>query len=139
MAEDVNSYQVGGDHYAQGGEAQHWDWVERNGIGYLEGCATKYVTRWRNKHGIRDLQKATHYIKKLIALHREGVRFNRLTNHKIDMMRFEAANKLQPWEAHVCGVLMFWREEWELTKALETIEEAIAANKDYQPPTRDGW
>lgn len=70
---DVNSYQEGGDHYSRGGKIQHWDYVEQNGLGYLEGCATKYVTRWRTKHPTeelqrQDLQKARHYVEKLIDL-----------------------------------------------------------------------
>lgn len=61
----VNSFQVGGDHYAKGGENQHWDWVYRalNGDYHL-GCATKYVVRWREKNGLQDLRKASHYLAK---------------------------------------------------------------------------
>src|SRR3990167_7851414 len=43
----------------------HWDWVLRVRMGYLEACATKYVTRWREKDGIVGLRKALHYVNKV--------------------------------------------------------------------------
>jgi hypothetical protein len=58
----ANDIQIGGDHYK--GSYQHWDFVDDTGIGYLLGCATKYISRWRNKNGIQDLEKAAHYITK---------------------------------------------------------------------------
>jgi hypothetical protein len=63
-----NQRQVGGDHYASG--YQHWDWVSHLGLGYLEGCATKYVARCRKKGGGQDLDKAVHYLDKLIEQNR---------------------------------------------------------------------
>src|SRR6185369_13146900 len=72
MSSNANSRQVGGDHYKT--EIEHWDFVESNGIGYLEGCATKYVTRARKKNGRQDLEKAVHYVDKIIDLEQEGVK-----------------------------------------------------------------
>lgn len=60
----ANEYQVGGDHYG-GGDFQHWDLVVMTGMGYLEGTATKYLSRWRRKGGKADLEKALHYVRKL--------------------------------------------------------------------------
>ena len=61
-----NSRQVGGAHYKN--ELQHWDFVEEWGLGYLECVATKYICRWRDKDGLKDLEKAAHYVDKLIEL-----------------------------------------------------------------------
>lgn len=58
--------QVGGDHYQV--EYQHWDWVTDIRMGYLPGNATKYVSRWRKKNGIADLEKAMTYIEKMIVI-----------------------------------------------------------------------
>jgi len=60
----ANEKQVGGNHYQN--QYQHWDWVGDNKLSYLEGCATKYIVRWRDKGGVQDLEKAVHYIEKLI-------------------------------------------------------------------------
>jgi hypothetical protein len=73
---DPNSTQVGGDHY-RGSDYQHWDHIEAFGHGYLEGCATKYIMRWRQKGGVQDLQKACHYIDKMISLYERSGRVSR--------------------------------------------------------------
>lgn len=59
----ANDIQVGGDHY-RGKTYQHWDWVCDIGLHYLLAAATKYVSRWRDKAGVQDLQKAVHFLKK---------------------------------------------------------------------------
>ena len=38
------------------------------GRGYFIGCATKYLERYHLKNGIQDLEKAKHFIEKLIEL-----------------------------------------------------------------------
>jgi hypothetical protein len=64
----ANDKQVGGTHYHKGGE-QHWDRIWRlYGRGYFVGCITKYVERYDRKNGIQDLEKAKHFIEKLIEL-----------------------------------------------------------------------
>lgn len=62
----ANDRQEFGDHYQT--PIQHWDFVLANNIGYLEGCATKYLVRWRKKNGLQDLIKARHYVDKLIEV-----------------------------------------------------------------------
>jgi hypothetical protein len=38
------------------------------GRGYFVGCATKYVERYHLKNGKQDLEKAMHFLQKLIEL-----------------------------------------------------------------------
>lgn len=62
--------QIGGDHYT-GKSVQPWDamasWMPDDAfIGFMEGNAIKYLARWRDKGGLTDLQKAQHYLEKLI-------------------------------------------------------------------------
>ena len=58
---DVNQKQVGGTHYNQV-SVQHWDLVIFNKLPYLEAQITKYVTRWKKKHGAHDVEKSIHYL-----------------------------------------------------------------------------
>lgn len=71
-APGANTYQVGGEHYRQHGannQEQHWDRIWRLfGPGYFIGNITKYVERYQDKDGLKDLRKAEHYIRKLIEL-----------------------------------------------------------------------
>lgn len=62
----ANNKQVGGNHYATA--IQPWDYVIANNLGYLEGTAIKYLSRFRQKGGIQDLKKAIHFIEKLIEV-----------------------------------------------------------------------
>jgi hypothetical protein len=64
--------QVGGSHYKMDGE-QHWDRQWRlHGRGYFVGCITKYVERYHLKNGIQDLEKAQHFLDKLIELEKKA-------------------------------------------------------------------
>lgn len=70
----ANDRQEGGDHY-RNKAIQPWDYIASNNIGYLEGCAIKYLSRWQEKGGVADLRKARHYVDKLIELAtEEGVK-----------------------------------------------------------------
>ena len=60
----ANNFQVGGDHYSKN-EIQPWDYIVANELGYLEGNIVKYITRWRDKGGIQDIDKVIHYAQKL--------------------------------------------------------------------------
>ena len=53
--------QIGGDHYATLA-IQPGDYVVKNGIGWYEGNAIKYLTRHKAKGQKQDLEKAIHYI-----------------------------------------------------------------------------
>lgn len=60
----ANKRQVGGDHY-QKQKIQHWDYVLANDIPYMEAQIIRYVSRWRDKNGFEDLEKAGHFLEKL--------------------------------------------------------------------------
>ena len=66
----ANEIQIGGDHYKTQA-IQPWDFIALNNLGYLEGCVVKYVSRHAKKGGIEDLNKAKHYLDKLIELNAE--------------------------------------------------------------------
>jgi len=66
----ANDEQVGGTHY-KSKSIQPWDYIAANNIGYFEGNIIKYVSRWQSKGGVDDLNKAAHYLEKLIELQKE--------------------------------------------------------------------
>lgn len=65
MTPTANQHQVGGEHYRHKA-VQPWDYIHANGIGYLAGNVIKYVSRYQQKNGLQDLEKAAHYLQKLI-------------------------------------------------------------------------
>lgn len=59
--------QIGGSHYKDMA-IQPVEYITANNIGFIEGCVIKYVSRWRTKGGIKDLEKARHFLDLLIEL-----------------------------------------------------------------------
>ncbi len=59
--------QVGGTHYKEM-PIQPGEFIRKNGIGWYEGNAIKYICRYKQKNGKEDLLKAAHYIR--LALER---------------------------------------------------------------------
>lgn len=63
----ANDVQVAGNHYKQF-QFETWDVIHDWGLGYFDGNAVKYLSRWKHKGGVEDLRKAAHYIQKLIEI-----------------------------------------------------------------------
>ena len=61
----ANERQVGGSHYKDQ-RIEPWDYITENKIPYLEGNVIKYVSRHAFKGGLQDLEKAQHYLEKII-------------------------------------------------------------------------
>jgi Protein of unknwon function (DUF3310) len=57
--------QIGGSHYTDM-VIQPIEYILANRIPFPEGNVIKYVSRWRAKGGVKDLEKAVHHLKLLI-------------------------------------------------------------------------
>jgi hypothetical protein len=57
--------QVGGSHYTDM-TIQPIEYILANNIPFPEGNVIKYVSRWRAKGGVKDLEKAKHHLELLI-------------------------------------------------------------------------
>lgn len=68
---DPLDMQVGGCHYSVKA-IQPIEYIMSNGMDFCEGSIIKYVTRWKDKNGIEDLEKAKHYIDFLIKQETKG-------------------------------------------------------------------
>jgi len=88
--------QVGGDHYKKM-KIQPIEYIHANSIPFPEGCVIKYVSRWREKGGVKDLEKAKHFIELLIELETK----EKLTNMSQSKNEFAgngvAGNRLGVW------------------------------------------
>jgi hypothetical protein len=66
----ANEIQVGGDHYTSK-KIQPWEamesWMSPEQFeGFLRGNVLKYIARYKDKDGLKDVHKARHYLEKLI-------------------------------------------------------------------------
>jgi hypothetical protein len=59
--------QVDGNHYKEKA-IQPIEYIHANKLNFCEGSIVKYITRWRDKGGIKDLEKIKHYVDLLIAM-----------------------------------------------------------------------
>ena len=64
---DPLAEQHGGNHY-KGRGIQPVQYAFANGLDFFQGSVVKYITRFRDKGGKQDLEKAKHFIEMLIAL-----------------------------------------------------------------------
>jgi hypothetical protein len=135
----ADQIQPGGDHYKVGGALQHWNMAAANHLGYFEAATTKYVTRWRTKGVPRlDLQKAKHYLEKLLELAAVGAAcpvqthkdfasvtaFARRVLPRVDMDAYADANKLGAYERAFCKSVVEWADSGNmayLTAALDFV------------------
>ena len=72
FGEMARNYQLGGSHYTNK-KIQPWDameeWMtEEQFNGFILGNVIKYMARFQDKGGKLDLQKAKHYLDKLIEI-----------------------------------------------------------------------
>lgn len=100
QSESANAYQHGGSHYKDTGY-DHWDFVLDTEQHYLQGNATKYITRARRHEAgaVLQLDKCLHYIHKAEEAAQQG-RFSNVA--RIDgeeLLSFAVANALTAKEA----------------------------------------
>lgn len=141
----ANEYQPGGKHYKA--DYQHWDLVIDTGMGYLDGCATKYIARF-DKKGIplQDLEKARHYLIKMI----ENVTVCALTRSHADrrwvdscFLRFCRSNSIDRYTEQYVALrtIVFWETPNDLERAIDLVvkltkqveENRIARGSDIPP------
>lgn len=63
----ANDYQIDGSHY-KNLKYETWDVITAWELGYLDGSAVKYISRWKNKGGVNDIKKAIHFLQKLVEV-----------------------------------------------------------------------
>ena len=73
--------QIGGDHYKKM-KIQPIEYIMGNEMPFAEGSVIKYVSRWRSKGGIADLEKARHFIDMIIEQEKASEREPGLFNNE---------------------------------------------------------
>lgn len=119
----ANTKQVGGTHYMKGGEYQHWDYITNYyGPGYLIGCATKYLLRWRNKNGIEDLKKAAHYCEKLVEVTQH---YQPEPHDAVGLKHFLIVNDVGKEDAKIIEKIVSWQKPDDFNIAIYMIRMMI--------------
>lgn len=129
MPNSANEIQVGGTHY-KATTYQHWDFAADCRLGYFEGQVTKYISRHHKKNGLQDVEKAGHFIDKMLELYRTtALRPMNSAATFEKMTRFCAANALPLRETQVVKWVAGWVHEDQLNAARSAVNLLI---EDYR-------
>lgn len=136
--QNANTRQVGGQHYKS--NYQHWDFVEDFGIGYLESMAIKYLSRWKKKDGFKDLEKAFHFVEKLLDRIDNNSRASR-TKASEEIIapaveRFIRENNINKAEGEIIDLLATWRSRHKVDLAWSKLKDFLAANEEVKAPAK---
>lgn len=124
MTTSANELQVAGTHYKEL-DYQPWDFIDENNIRYLEGNVIKYIVRHKKKNGVQDLEKAKHYVQKIMELEESEDRCN-MSDVSVRLLQtFIRSNNLTPTEADPIALIARWRLRKDLERALESIDDLI--------------
>lgn len=126
----ANEKQVAGNHYRS--KIQHWDLVHATGMDYFEGQITKYVSRWRKKNGIQDLEKALHFLQKYLEVVGGGIG-HRWYHHdrelvKLVLIGYSELNGLTEEEAEIIRLVVLRYSRYDLLEAEDKLKKLIAAS-----------
>lgn len=92
--------QVGGDHY-KGRAIQPVEYIHANKLDFFQGNVVKYITRWRDKKGIEDLEKCKHYLEIYIELETQKLAEGSQAEEAmlVNAQPKGSVHELKPWEA----------------------------------------
>lgn len=72
MTDNPHDIQIGGNHYKDFA-IQPADYIRKNGLGWYEANAVKYVSRHRFKNKRQDIEKAIHMLQFILKEYDDGV------------------------------------------------------------------
>ena len=134
----ANNKQISGTHY-KNNTIQPWDFVAANNLGYFEGSAIKYITRWRNKGGVADIQKAIHFLEKLIELESPTVDSMVLSQGKSAYPELErTAKRLHPAPSMASAIGDTYRPPSDFWQELNKVTEQWVMGKQERDTFHGG-
>lgn len=119
--------QVAGDHYRNMG-LQPMEFSVKNGWDAAAHTALKYLSRYRDKNGLQDLEKARHCLKLRAHLLPFDNFVRRWTKKPISMTRYIEENKFEGMQALVLYKLELYvlnNHEVAFQHVLQTLDDLI--------------
>ena len=94
-------------------------------LDFLQGNVVKYVSRYKLKDGVRDLEKAKHYCQMAMEMEKSSPRLSMTILQAVFISEgFVTSNGLSKWVADV--IVYVYRREWN-----EAIKAINALSKEY--------
>lgn len=127
-----NDIQIGGDHY-KGADFQPWDWAKNsNGaLGYYECTSIKYITRFRKKGGVEDLNKVLHYLDKMLFESKHGEIAPNYDQRRSlrTVMKYNRLNDCDGLQSNAITMIVMWQCPEDLEEAKKLVEQLIRVEK----------
>ncbi len=115
--------QVGGDHYRKL-VIQPVELIRDINANYFQGNVIKYITRYKDKNGVKDLEKAKYYLELIKELHPYN-NSNKIASYEIDSVNeYIYANNIDTDAAKIIRIVSLCGDD-KITKAIELIDNLI--------------
>ena len=115
--------QVGGDHYKKLG-IQPVELIRDINANFFQGNVIKYITRYKDKNGIKDLEKAKHYLELMKELHPNN-NSGKITSYEIDSVNeYVCENKIDTDAAKIIRIVSLCGND-KIDTAIELIDNLI--------------
>ena len=105
---------------------QPFELIRRTGIDFFCGNVVKYVSRYKNKNGVEDLQKAMHYIQ---YMREKNVWQHPVVDWEIDLKMYCTANNIGKLEYSIMESTIRCNYHNALSYIAELIKNEGGANE----------
>nr|DAY01217.1 MAG TPA: nucelotide kinase [Caudoviricetes sp.] len=131
------SEQVGGSHY-KAMPFQPIKLISMLELDFFQGNVVKYVSRYKLKDGVRDLEKAKHYCRMAMEMEKSSPRLSMTILQAVFISEgFVASNGLSKWVADV--IVYVYRRKWnEAVKAIDALSKEYNQSELEAAKENDG-
>lgn len=114
------SEQIGGSHYKDM-PFQPIKLISMLDLDFFQGNVVKYVSRYKLKDGVRDLEKAKHYCRIAMEMEKSSPRLSMTILQAVFISKgFVASNGLSKWVSDI--IVYVYRRKWnEAVKAIDAL------------------
>jgi len=116
------SEQIGGSHYKDM-PFQPIKLISMLDLDFFQGNVVKYVSRYKLKDGVRDLEKAKHYCRMAMEMEKSSPRLSMTILQAVFISEgFVTSNGLSKWVADI--IVYVYRRKWnEAVKAIDALSK----------------
>lgn len=116
------SEQIGGSHYKDM-PFQPIKLISMLDLDFFQGNVVKYVSRYKLKDGVRDLEKAKHYCRMAMEMEKSSPRLSMTILQAVFISEgFVASNGLSKWVSDI--IVYVYRRKWnEAVKAIDALSK----------------
>lgn len=131
------SEQIGGSHYKDM-PFQPIRLISMLDLDFCQGNVVKYVSRYKLKDGVRDLEKAKHYCQMAMEMEKSSPRLSMTILQAVFIAEgFVTSNRLSKWVADV--IVYVYRRKWdEAFKAIDALAKEYNQSEGEAAKENDG-